>query len=521
MTNRLATSPSLYLRKHAENPIDWWSWSPEALAEAKTSDRPIFLSIGYSSCHWCTVMEGEAFSDTAIAAYMNEHFLPIKVDREERPDLDNIYMQSLQAMTGQGGWPLNVFLDPHTLVPFYGGTYFPVQRRFNRPPFLELLKALQNFYTNRKDEMTAQQDRLMEVLQVAMEVEPGTGAGQTLLHKGWADIPSSVTRQSMGQQFPMMPHAQFVLRAARVGDVPEADREDAIQRAGDRAKDLVLGGIFDHVGGGFHRYTVDPTWTVPHFEKMLYDNGQILEFLADCWALGIRDEALARAIRLTVQWLRREMTAPAGYFYAAQDADSFENSGDLEPEEGEFYVWRQSELEDVLTPEEYEALDSAFFISEQGNFGDRPGYIVLQRNSAGPLDPTAERGLTEKLFAIRYGAADTDTFPPARDNAEAKGKDWPGRIPAVTDTKAIVAWNSLAISGLARVAQVFGDREPLNMAIAAAEFLWTSQRLENGQFARLNYDGVTVESAKSEDFALFIKALLDLHRSYLEMKHPV
>ena len=513
MTNRLAASQSLYLRKHAENPIDWWPWGEEALGEAKASDRPIFLSIGYSSCHWCTVMEGEAFSDLEIADYMNDHFLPIKVDREERPDLDNIYMQSLQVMTGQGGWPLNVFLDPHSLVPFYGGTYFPLKPRYGRPAFIDLLKALHNFYANKKDELTRQQDKLMEVLQVAVEVEAGKGISPELLHKGWTELVPIVTRNSMGQQFPMMPYAQLALRAAREGGLPGSDREDALKRATERGLDLVLGGIFDHVGGGFHRYTVDPTWTVPHFEKMLYDNGQIVEFLADLWAIGVRDEAISRAIRLTIAWLEREMTAPEGYFYAAQDADSFTSPADRDPEEGEFYVWRLPELQTALTEKELRALEEAFYISEQGNFSDRPGYIVLQRRAAGKLDAATERALADKLFAIRYGAAHLAQFPPARDNAEAKGQDWPGRIPAVTDTKTIVAWNSLMISGLARVAQVFADRHALDLAIAAADFIWTSQRLEDGTFARLNYEGVAVESAKSEDYAAFIKALLDLQQA--------
>ncbi|MGK7909671.1 MAG: thioredoxin domain-containing protein [Synechococcus sp.] len=515
MTNRLATSPSLYLRKHAENPIDWWPWGPEALAEAKVSDRPIFLSIGYSSCHWCTVMEGEAFSDLAIADYMNANFLPIKVDREERPDIDNIYMQSLQVMTNQGGWPLNVFLDPHTLVPFYGGTYFPVQPRYGRPAFLDLLKALQNFYANQKDELAQQQDKLMEVLQVAVGVEPGTGITPELLHKGWTDLVPIVSRNSMGQQFPMMPYAQLVLRAARMGDLPASDRADALKRATERGLDLVLGGIFDHVGGGFHRYTVDPTWTVPHFEKMLYDNGQILEFLADLWASGVQDEAMIRAIRLTIAWLEREMRAPEGYFYAAQDADSFANPADLEPEEGEFYVWRLAELKAALADEEFAALERAFDLSEAGNFSDRPGYIVLQRRAAGELAEEVERALTTKLFAIRYGAAQVKQFSPAHDNKAAKGRSWPGRIPAVTDTKMIVAWNSLTISGLARVAQVFADRHALDLAIGATEYIWQSQRLSDGTFARLNYEGVKAEPAKSEDYALFIKAMLDVQQATL------
>jgi uncharacterized protein YyaL (SSP411 family) len=516
MTNRLADSQSLYLRKHAENPIDWWPWIPAALAAARGSDRPIFLSIGYSSCHWCTVMEGEAFSDAAIADYMNAHFIPIKVDREERPDLDNIYMQALQVMAGQGGWPLNVFLDPHSLIPFYGGTYFPVQPRYGRPGFLQLLQAIRDYYDTKKEQLSQQQEKLQEILAATLQLGDGGKIDPDFLPQGLAAAVPVVSRMSVGQQFPMIPYAQLTLQAARW-----PDREtDARKRATERGMDLVLGGIFDHVGGGFHRYTVDPTWTVPHFEKMLYDNGQILEFLANLWAEGIQDAAVERAVRLTVQWLEREMTAPQGYFYAAQDADSFATPEEAEPEEGDFYVWRLEELKDSLSSEELAALDGAFFLSEAGNFGDRPGYNVLQRIQEGALDPVAEQALAN-LFAIRYGQLPSDTpFPPARDAAEAKSKDWLGRIPPVTDTKMIVAWNSLTISGLARAATVFQQPHYLDLAVRAATVILQAQRSPEGHLLRVNYDGSPAIAAKSEDYALLVKALLDVQQATLLQSPP-
>ncbi|NJK62059.1 MAG: thioredoxin domain-containing protein [Synechococcaceae cyanobacterium SM2_3_1] len=522
MTNRLAACHSLYLRKHAENPIDWWPWGPEALAKAREADRPIFLSIGYSSCHWCTVMEGEAFSNSAIAEFMNRHFLPIKVDREERPDLDSIYMQALQLMSGQGGWPLNVFLTPEDLVPFYAGTYFPVEPRFGRPGFLEVLQKIQQFYKRERDSITRHKTQLLEALSTLSQHTPKNHLAPDLLLHGFSKNLPIVSNSGMGQQFPMMPYAQLVLRVIRLStpipmdEVLILEGSDALARVQQRAMDLVLGGIFDHVAGGFHRYTVDPTWTVPHFEKMLYDNGQILEFLADIWAAGVQDPAIERAVNLTVGWLRREMTAPDGYFYAAQDADSFVDAQAVEPEEGEFYVWQPDTLHDALTGEEFDQLERAFNIAAQGNFPDRPGYLVLQRLVGGDLDPLVEQALTQKLFQARYGLDAEAHFPPARTAQEAKETPWPSRIPPVTDTKMIVAWNSLMISGLVRVYQVFGWESCLNMAVKAADFILKSQ-FSDGILMRLNYDGVATVAAKSEDYALLIKALLDLQQTCLPL----
>jgi hypothetical protein len=512
MPNRLADCQSLYLRKHADNPIDWWPWIPEALDKARAENKPIFLSIGYSSCHWCTVMEGEAFSNPTIAAYMNTHFIPIKLDREERPDLDSIYMQSLQLMSGQGGWPLNVFLTPEDLVPFYAGTYFPVEPRYGRPGFLEILQRVRQFYDQQPDKIAQHKTSLLQALDSLTQLDPAASLAPDLLAKGISQIVPIVSNMGARQQFPMMPYAQLVLRAARF----QAGQEgaEALERAQQRGMDLVLGGIFDHVGGGFHRYTVDPTWTVPHFEKMLYDNGQILEFLSDLWANGVQDAALERAVQLTVEWLAREMTAPAGYFYAAQDADSFADPSDSEPEEGEFYVWQWAELAEVLSEMELQQLNKAFDLSRNGNFGDRPGYIVLQRLTGGDLSPEVETALRQKLFAVRYGQLEGHPFPPAQTAQQAKGQPWPGRIPPVTDTKMIVAWNSLMISGLARAYQVFGHESYLQMAARAADFILNAQQPE-GCLQRLNYNGHATVSAKSEDYALLIKALLDLHQASL------
>lgn len=509
MANRLAQTQSLYLRKHAENPINWWPWSEEALETARREDKPIFLSIGYSSCHWCTVMEGEAFSNEPIAQYMNEYFLPIKVDREERPDIDSIYMQALQMLTGQGGWPLNIFLTPTDLVPFIGGTYFPVEPRYGRPGFLEVLQKIRRFYDTEKTKLDTLKTEMLNGLRQSIIMPETQALEREVLQKG-LEVSSAIIGDRISNQcFPMIPYAAAALRGTRFNFESQYDANSACQK---RGLHLTLGGIYDHVAGGFHRYTVDATWTVPHFEKMLYDNGQILEFLADSWTAGIKEPAFKRAVDGTVNWLKREMTAPAGYFYAAQDADTFTSAEEVEPEEGAFYVWTYQELKSLLTSEEFNAILENFTVTSSGNF---EGQNVLQRQQPGELSETVEKALA-KLFEIRYGASPDalETFPPARNNEEAKGHQWPGRIPAVTDTKMIVAWNSLTISGLARAAVAFNSLEYLELGAKAANFILENQFIE-GRFYRLNYEGQTAIMAQSEDYALFVKALLDLQQASL------
>jgi uncharacterized protein YyaL (SSP411 family) len=452
-------------------------------------------------------MEVEAFSDPAIAEYMNANFLPVKLDREERPDLDSIYMQALQMMSGQGGWPLNVFLSPDDLVPFYAGTYFPVEPRYGRPGFLQVLQALRHYYDTEKEDLRQRKSVIIESL-VTSAILQNDATNQVqeheLLRQGWETNTGVITPNQSGNSFPMIPHAQLALRGTRF---LFSSRYDGKQICTQRGLDLALGGVYDHVGGGFHRYTIDPTWTVPHFEKMLYDNGQIVEYLANLWSDGVREPAFVRCVAGTIEWLRREMTDPEGYFYAAQDADSFTSPRDVEPEEGAFYVWSFSELEQLLTSEELTELQKDFTVTRHGNF---EGKNVLQRRHQGELRGTIEIALC-KLFAARYGQKPESlkTFPPAANNQEAKTGGWPGRIPPVTDTKMIVAWNSLMISGLARAGGVFQQPSYLEMAAQAANFILQHQ-LINGRFHRLNYQGQPAVLAQSEDYAFFIKALLDL-----------
>ncbi len=510
MPNKLIESKSLYLRKHAHNPIDWWYWCDAALEKAEKEDKPVFLSIGYSSCHWCTVMEGEAFSDPEIAKFMNANFVPIKVDREERPDIDSVYMQALQVMTGQGGWPLNIFLTPKDLVPFFGGTYFPVEPRLGRPAFLEVLRSVRNFYDNEKDKLQNFKSEILDILKKSASFETLESSSLTsdLLFSG---IQRALEVISPGEEdddtprFPMIPHASLVLRGSRLSPENASELRDA---ANHRGIAMVSGGIFDHVGGGFHRYTVDGQWTVPHFEKMLYDNGLIIEYLSNLWSYGLHEPAFKRAVNFTVDWLRREMMSPHGYFYSSQDADSFVTSDDNEPVEGTFYTWPYSDLNKILSDHELSMLSEYFEISREGHI---EGANVLKRKESGALPGEIETILVA-LFTRRYGRtfSTNEMFEPARNNSDAKEKKWDGRIPPVTDTKLIVSWNGLMISGLVRAYQVFGKDHFAEMALRAARFILDNQ-VKEGRLHRLNYDGHVAQHAQSDDYAYFIKALLDIH----------
>jgi uncharacterized protein YyaL (SSP411 family) len=524
MPNQLAETKSLYLRKHAHNPINWYFWGEKALNTAKNENKPIFLSIGYSSCHWCTVMENEAFSNQAIANYLNDNFIAIKIDREERPDLDSIYMQALQMMTGQGGWPLNIFITPDDLVPFYGGTYFPINPSYGRPGFLELLESINDFYHQKKDKLNAFKEQILEGLHstTILTLSSTESLNNDLLNKGIELNTGVLNRQDFGHpRFPMIPYSNLTLQGIRLKLNHNYDGQKlAIQRG----KDLANGGIYDHAGGGFHRYTVDATWTVPHFEKMLYDNGLIIEFLANLWSFGITKPEFKIACEGTFNWLKREMTAPEDYFYAAQDADNFATKNDDEPEEGAFYVWHYTELEQILNTEELGFLKEVFPITENGNF---EGKIVLQKYEINEDSQNLEnfsqkdtdffnqlKEILDKLFKVRYGdnRQNIEIFPPVKDNEEAKNFNGKGRIPPVTDTKMITAWNSLMISGLARSYGVFGDEKYLNLATKCANFILNNQ-WQNNRFYRLNYNGEVSILAQSEDYAFFIKALLDLYNN--------
>ncbi|HBC42441.1 MAG TPA: thioredoxin domain-containing protein [Pseudanabaena sp.] len=507
MPNRLARSQSLYLRKHADNPIDWYPWGDAALEKARNENKPIFLSIGYSSCHWCTVMEHEAFSDTVIADYMNERFVAIKVDREERPDLDSIYMQAVQIMGESGGWPLNLFLVPDDLVPFYGGTYFPIEPRYGRPGFLRVLQSICEIYYDRYQDIQDYKDQIVKNLHQINKMIPVPIISDAVLAHGIAKCAEVVTNRDYGTCFPMIPYANLLLRSSRFEAAnPESSATILRDKSQQRGIDLALGGIFDHVAGGWHRYTVDHTWTVPHFEKMLYDNGLIMEYLANLWLSGFQEPAIARACDLTATWLQREMLAEEGCFYASQDADS-------EGREGKFWVWSFAELKKIFSNTELDLLIKEFTISVNGNFEESN---VLQRKKLGELSAETEACLL-KLFRRRYGeySRPSDALPVARSQDDIREIEWEGRVPPITDTKAITAWNALMISGLATAYRAFQKPVYKQLAVNAAKFILEHQWIE-GHLQRINYEGEEAVVAQSEDYAFLIKALLDLHQALPE-----
>ncbi|MGE5192066.1 MAG: thioredoxin domain-containing protein, partial [Deltaproteobacteria bacterium] len=361
-TNRLIHESSPYLRQHARNPVDWYPWGPEALAAARQLDRPIFLSIGYSACHWCHVMEHESFENEAIAAVMNAHFICIKVDREERPDLDQIYMSAVQLMTRRGGWPMSVFLTPD-LKPFFGGTYWPPQSRMGMPGFHEILLKVHEAWVSRRGELNHSADELTAaVREVAASAGERSVLDESLLRRGMQRLIGIADRRHGGfggaPKFPHSMDLRLLLRCHRRFGDPDSL---AVSRL--TLDKMSSGGIYDHLGGGFHRYSTDERWLAPHFEKMLYDNALLVPaYLEAFQATGEAD--YGRVARETLDYVLREMTQPTGGFYSTQDADS-------EGEEGKFFVWSQEEIDKLLGPEDARLFNYCYDVTPDGNWEAR------------------------------------------------------------------------------------------------------------------------------------------------------
>ena len=393
------------------------------------------------------------------------------------------------------------------MVPFYGGTYFPIEPRYGRPGFLRVLQSILEIYHDRNQDIQDYKEQIVRNLHQVNKHTPVPIINDEVLANGIAKCAEVVTNRDYGTCFPMIPYANFLLRASRFESLnPESSDNILKDKAQQRGLSLALGGIFDHVAGGWHRYTVDHTWTVPHFEKMLYDNGLIMEYLANLWMSGLQEPAIARSCELTATWLQREMLAEEGCFYASQDADS-------EGREGKFWVWSFSELKKSFSAAELDLLVQEFTISVAGNFEETN---VLQRKKNGELSPEVEACLT-KLFRLRYGeySRPTDAFPVARSQADIREIDWEGRVPPVTDTKVITAWNALMISGLANAYRAFQKPIYKQLAVNAAKFILENQWIE-GRLQRINYEGQAAVVAQSEDYAFLIKALLDMHQAIPE-----
>jgi hypothetical protein len=513
-TNRLAREKSPYLLQHAHNPVDWHAWGEVAFAEARAHHRPIFLSIGYATCHWCHVMERESFENEAVAAFLRDHFVSIKVDREERPDVDKIYMTFVQSTVGGGGWPLNVFLTPD-LKPFFGGTYFPPDHRQGRPGFLALLRQIAQLWRDRQSEITASADELLARLELVVAREPSAGASlapeivrQALdrfksafdpVHGGFGGAP----------KFPQPAIPAFMLRAAqRFGDA------EAVAMVLHTCEKMAAGGIHDQLGGGFARYSVDAEWLVPHFEKMLYDNAQLAMLYLDAHALAApaapRDPArpdspFASVARDILDYVLRDLTHPEGGFYSAEDADS-------EGQEGKFYCWTQAELAGLLSPEEYLVAVRFFGVSRQGNFVDHshpeplPDLNVL--SVAQPAMPPGDHSLLAaaraKLLAAR-----------AR------------RVRPLLDDKILASWNGLMLGAFARASAVLAEEKyrvaaERNLAFIR-EKLWVPANPSAGQpvgtlFHRWREgerDAVQLLTA----YAFLLDGVIHLYEATLQPRH--
>ncbi|MBD3161627.1 MAG: DUF255 domain-containing protein [Candidatus Eisenbacteria bacterium] len=487
--NRLIHEKSPYLKQHARNPVDWYPWGTEALQRSRTEDRPIFLSIGYSACHWCHVMESESFEDPEIAALMNERFVNVKVDREERPDLDRIYMTAVQMLTGAGGWPMSVFLTPD-LRPFYGGTYFPPEDRFGRPGFPRVLQAVAEAYRSRRDEVERASSEITDRIR---SLGKG-GEGESLLSPVLLDQAAEGLARSFdganggfggAPKFPQSLLLQVLMRRSRSASDLEATR--MVRRTLGK---MAAGGIYDQIGGGFHRYATDERWLVPHFEKMLYDNALLaIAYLEAHQLYGEADDA--RVARETLGYIAREMRDPNGGFYAAQDADS-------EGKEGLYYTWRPDELKNVLGAEDAELFARAYDVEEAGNF---EGRSILHRVKgdevlAGISGSTPEE-VRERLSAC------------AARLLEARRR----RVPPLRDEKVLVDWNGLAISAFARGSRVLADPVALRIAGEAAAFLLEEARGAEGRLRHVWIDGEARIDGLLEDYAALIPALVDLYEA--------
>jgi uncharacterized protein YyaL (SSP411 family) len=489
-SSRLAHETSPYLRQHADNPVDWYPWGKEAIERARQLDRPIFLSIGYSACHWCHVMAHESFEDADVARILNDNFVSIKVDREERPDLDQIYMTAVQMLTGQGGWPMSVFLTPD-LQPFYGGTYFPPDDRYGRPSFKRLLLALADAWKNRRDEVIQSSGQITDQLRLFGKLETSEGELNESLIRGAVNrlrtgFDSTYGGFGAAPKFPHPVDLRLLLRGwKRFGD------DDALHMVRLTLDRMAMGGMYDHLGGGFHRYSTDRQWLVPHFEKMLYDNALLTVAYLEGYQAA-QDPLYRQIVEETLAYVKREMTGPEGAFYSSQDADS-------EGEEGRYFVWRSDEVRKVLGPELASVFSEVYGVTEEGNWEDSN---ILNRSRTFAQEA---RLLNKPEPQLRGMLADAKA-----KLLEVRGR----RLAPDTDQKTLAAWNALMIDAFARAATVLDSQEYAETAVRAADFILRRMRDPDGRLLRTSSSGSDPKlNAYLEDYAFFIEALVSLYEA--------
>ncbi len=486
MPNRLAKASSPYLLQHKDNPVDWYEWSDEALARAKAQDKPIFLSIGYSACHWCHVMEHESFENERIAAILNENFVSIKVDREERPDLDQIYMQAVQMLTGSGGWPMSMFLLPNG-EPFFGGTYWPAETKFGRPGFAQVLTTVADAWKNKREQLKEQSAKITEHLQ---ELCRGPEAKEVALSKTLLNHASQWLAENFDPKHggfgsaPKFPHAIDLSLLLELNvDEPSDVRKKVVTLTLDK---MAAGGIYDHLGGGFARYSVDARWLVPHFEKMLYDNSLLASIYADAFRMW-GTATYAQVVRETLDYVLTQMTDATGAFFSSEDADS-------EGEEGKFYVWTLKEVEEVLGDRAAEFCE-IYNVTSAGNF---EGHTILNLPTS-IAEYAKGRGINEGDLQKRLSESRSKLF-------ERRAK----RVRPGLDDKVIVSWNALMISAMVKGYRALGDERYLQAAVKNAEFMRTGMRRDDGRLYHSWRHGKANFAAYLDDYSYLIDALTEL-----------
>ncbi len=487
--NRLANETSPYLLQHAHNPVDWYPWGPEALERAVAERKPIFLSVGYSACHWCHVMEHESFENEVVAKAMNENFVNIKVDREERPDVDEFYMKAVQTLTGQGGWPMSVFLTPD-LEPFFGGTYFPPVGRQGMPGFHQLLIAIAGRWEQNPDGLRSQGQKLIDMIAREASAKTASTLDGGVLDKSLAQITQSYDSSWGGfGDAPKFPHAMDV--RVLFCHWRRADSPSALAMATYTLDRMAEGGIYDQLGGGFHRYSTDERWLIPHFEKMLYDNALLIPAYLEAFQIN-GEERYADIARQCCEWVLREMMTPEGGFASTQDADT-------EGEEGLFFAWTPEQLDEVLGAKIGAQAAAWYDVTAHGNF--EHGRSVLWRHES-PEAVAAELRVDVATLSATMEAARAALF-------EAREQ----RVRPDTDDKVLASWNGLMIGALARAHQVLGDGRYLAAAQGAARFVLEKMRLEDGRLFATARHGRAHLDAYLDDYAFTISGLLDLYES--------
>jgi uncharacterized protein len=486
-TNNLINETSPYLLQHAHNPVEWYAWGEEAFARARDEDKPVLVSIGYSACHWCHVMEHESFEDEATARIMNEHFVNIKVDMEERPDVDRIYMDFVQLTTGRGGWPLNVFITPDKL-PFFGGTYFPPDRRYNMPSFQQILLSIAEAWRDRRDELLhSANDLLGEMRRIGLAEFAPSGLNQAQLDAAFESFSKSFDKTNGGfggaPKFPPSMSLEFLLRYYR-----RTKNETALEIVRETANKMAHGGIYDQLGGGFHRYAVDAVWLVPHFEKMLYDNAQLIRvYLHLFQATG--DEFYKRIAIETLEYVKREMLDASGGFYSTQDADS-------EGVEGKFFVWTPQEIEEILGEADAQIFNFYYDVSEEGNFEEKN---ILNVNYTLAATAQALKISEEKLKEV------------LESGREKLFEEREKRIKPFRDEKVLTAWNGLMLASFAEASAILQDEEYLEIAKRNADFVLENLQ-KDGYLLRTWKDGRAKLNAYLEDYANFADGLIELYQ---------